>query len=74
MERQNFKKIKNSVKNCKVNSFNFEFISNCDDMKSFDEEFSTKLYGYKSSDDYYRSTSAIRLFDKINIPLLCVNA
>ena len=74
LERQNFKKIKKGVENCKVNCFNFEFISNCDDMKSYDEEFSSKLYGYKSADDYYRSISAIRVFDKINIPLLCINS
>ena len=74
LERKNFKKIKKGVENCKVNSFKFEFISNCDDMKSYDEEFSSKLYGYKSADDYYRNISAIRVFDKINIPLLCINS
>lgn len=74
LERKNFKKIRKSVEKVKNNDFNIEFISTCDDMKSYDEEFSRKLFGYKSADDYYRSVSALREFDKINIPLLCINS
>ena len=74
LERKNFKRIRKGAENCKYNDLNIDFISNCDDMKSYDEEFTRKLLGYKSADDYYRSASALRHFDKINVPLLCINS
>ncbi len=74
LERENFKKIKYGAENCKNHSFNIELISECEDMKSYDEEFSRKIFGYKSADDYYRNISALRKIENINIPLLCINA
>ena len=75
LERKNFKKIKKGVEGFKnIGNINTEYIANCDDMKSYDEEFSRKIFGYKSADDYYRSISALRVLDKVNIPLLCINS
>ena len=74
LERENFKKIKSGAENCKNQNFNIEFISECEDMKSYDEEFSRKIFGYKSADDYYRNISALRKIENVNIPLLCINA
>ena len=74
LERRNFKKLRKGIENCKINNINIEYLSNCDDMKSYDEEFSSKVYGYKSADDYYRKISALRNFENINIPLLCINS
>ena len=75
LERKNFKKIKKGVEGFKnIGNINTEYIANCDDMKSYDEEFSRKIFGFKSADDYYRSISALRVLDKVNIPLLCINS
>ena len=74
LERDNFKKIKKGAENCKNQNFEIEIISKCEDMKSYDELFSRKIFGYKSADDYYRNISANRKIENVNIPLLCINA
>ena len=74
LERRNFIKLRKGVEKCKKIDINIEYLSNCNDMKSYDEEFSRKVCGYKSADDYYRNISALRKFENINIPLLCINS
>ena len=74
LERRNFIKLRKGVEKCKKIDINIEYLSNCNDMKSYDEEFSRKVCGYKSADDYYRNISALRKIENINIPLLCINS
>lgn len=74
LERRNFKKIRKVVESYKNIDVNIDLVANCRHLKDYDEEFSRKIFGFKSADDYYRNISSLRMFDKINIPLLCINS
>ena len=74
LEKKNFKKIIKNIEKCKNLNVNTEFIAKCDVMKDYDEEFTRKVLGYKSADDYYRSISAVNQLENVDIPLLCISA
>eukprot|EP01103_Thecamoeba_quadrilineata_P011419 TRINITY_DN2720_c0_g1_i1.p1 TRINITY_DN2720_c0_g1~~TRINITY_DN2720_c0_g1_i1.p1 ORF type:complete len:113 (+),score=13.86 TRINITY_DN2720_c0_g1_i1:829-1167(+) len=33
-----------------------------------------KMFGYNSTEEYYKDASCLRLIDRIHTPLLCINA
>ena len=74
LEKNNFKNIRKNVEKCKGIDINTEFIANCDIMKAYDEEFTRKVLGYKSADDYYRNISAYNKIGDVNIPILYISS
>jgi len=43
-------------------------------IRDFDERFTSKLFGYESTDDYYHDACIDRKVHDIKVPLLCLNA
>uniref|UniRef100_A0A1B6EDK0 AB hydrolase-1 domain-containing protein n=1 Tax=Clastoptera arizonana TaxID=38151 RepID=A0A1B6EDK0_9HEMI len=43
-------------------------------VREFDASFTTKQFGYKDVDDYYRHATLHEKIDKIKIPVLCLSA
>lgn len=43
-------------------------------MKRYDDTFAHKLYGYKSTDDYWNRASCVHSVDKIRTPTLFISA
>lgn len=75
LERRNSKKIRKSMEKCPyLSDLNLDQLESCDDVKLFDEIFSSRLSGYRSADEYYRNISAVNKIDKIDIPVLCINS
>lgn len=74
LEKKNFKNIRKNFEKCKGIDINCDFIANCDEMKAYDEEFTRKVLGYKSADDYYRNISAYNKIGDVNIPVLYVSS
>ena len=44
------------------------------DLKTFDDYFTAPMHGFADAMDYYRSSSAISILDKIQTPTLIINA
>ncbi|MBN2443676.1 MAG: alpha/beta fold hydrolase [Spirochaetales bacterium] len=51
-----------------------EKIKGITSFEVFDTEYTAPLYGYRDADHYWRETSCLQMFPKINIPLLIINA
>ena len=61
-------------KNVKNLNLNIDGALNTNQFKVFDEYYTSKVFGYKSADEYYRKVSCVNEIKNINIPLLCINA
>jgi len=72
------------TENLKQSLINYEhlFKDKCDlqhvhqskTIRDFDERFTAKLFGYKTTEDYYNDACIDRKVHDIKIPLLCLNA
>ena len=51
-----------------------DYILKTNQIKDFDEIITSKIFGFKSPDDYYRNVSCVHDMHNINIPLLCISA
>lgn len=49
-------------------------VRNCVTIRDFDTNFTTKVFGYNSVDEYYRDACIHGKVQSIQIPLLCLNA
>lgn len=49
-------------------------LSECHDLITFDDHFTAPMHGFRDAIDYYRSCSALYVFDQINTPTLIINA
>ena len=74
LEKDNLKKIRKSLEQCKNNFIDTEFLMNNENMKAYDEGLTRKVLGYKSADEYYRDISAYQKMKDVNIPLLCISS
>lgn len=43
-------------------------------LKAFDENFTSKLFGFNCADEYYRHASPIQRLLKVRVPLVIVNS
>lgn len=53
---------------------NINKIMQCDDLHTFDMEFTRKVQGYAHADDYYRNISVTKNIKNISIPILFIHA
>lgn len=55
-------------------ALDFDSISQCETLREFDEEFTCKMWGYETVEDYYKDASLKDRLHLIKKPVLCLNA
>lgn len=53
---------------------NYADIMKCKHMREFDEKFTIKTWGFKSTDQYYKAGSNFDTLSQVQVPTLCINA
>lgn len=71
------RKIKNKIRekhSLYPDIINITGLDQIDSFDVFDERYTAPLHGFKSAEDFYTRSSSDRVYDKIKIPALIVNA
>lgn len=58
----------------KCSKINYDQVINSRSVKEFDENFNVKIFGFESTEDYYRESSNYDNLDKIKVPTIYLTA
>lgn len=65
----------NKLKENKIFKFNYDNnLKKVNSIKSFDDYFTSRLFGFNNATEYYREGSPIKRISKIRTPLLVINS
>ncbi|CAH1776076.1 unnamed protein product, partial [Owenia fusiformis] len=56
------------------NHVDMKKVAKCKTIYEFDDHFTAKIFGYENAEEYYHDANLHYKVDKIEIPLLCLNA